>query len=180
MDERHRLYGVMAEFEDPTAVVEAARKAYASGYRRMDAFSPYPIEELTDALGIKHTRLPLVVLLGGIIGCLGGYALCYWVSKYAYPLNIGGRPLHSWPAFIPVTFECTILLAALAAVFGMLALNGLPQPYHPVFNVESFEMVSRNRFFLCIEARDPMFKLEKTREFLEGLEGVLGVSDVED
>jgi hypothetical protein len=180
MDERHRLYGVMAEFEYPTAVVEATRKAYVSGYRRMDAFSPYPIEELTDALGIKPTRLPLIVLLGGILGCVGGYALCYWVSKYAYPLNIGGRPLHSWPAFIPVTFECTILLAALAAVFGMLALNGLPQPYHPVFNVDSFEMVSRNRFFLCIEARDPMFELEKTRDFLGALEGVVGVSDVED
>jgi len=180
MDERHRIYGVMAAFEDPTAVVEATRKAYASGYRRMDAFSPYPIEELTDALGIKHTKLPLIVLIGGIMGCIGGYALCYWVSKYAYPLNIGGRPLHSWPAFIPVTFECTILLAAFAAVFGMLALNGLPQPYHPVFNVDSFETASRNRFFLCIEARDPFFELDKTRDFLRSLEGVVEVSDVED
>jgi len=170
----------MAEFESPTAVVEAARRSYSAGYRRMDAFSPYPIEELTDALGIKHSKLPLIVLIGGIIGCLGGYGLCYWVSAMVYPLNIGGRPLHSWPAFIPVTFECTILLAAFAAVFGMLALNGLPQPYHPVFNVDAFEMVSRNRFFLCIEARDPMFKLEKTRDFLGSLEGVLEVSDVED
>src|SRR4029453_15252953 len=169
MDERHRLYGVMAEFEDPTAVVEATGKAYVSRYRRMDAFSPYPIEELTDALGIKHTRLPLIVLLGGILGCVGGYALCYWVSKYAYPLNIGGRPLHSWPAFIPVTFECTILLAALAAVLGMLALNGLPQPYHPVFNVPRFALASRNRFFLCIESKDPKFDLEGTRKFLEGM-----------
>jgi len=180
MAEAHKLYGVMAEFESPTSVVEAARRSYSAGYRRMDAFSPYPIEELTEALGIKHSKLPLIVLIGGIIGCLGGYGLCYWVSAIVYPINIGGRPLHSWPAFIPVTFECTILLAAFAAVFGMLALNGLPQPYHPVFNVDAFEMVSRNRFFLCIEARDPMFKLEKTREFLEGLEGVLGVSDVED
>ena len=170
----------MAEFESPTAVVEAARRAYASGYRRMDAFSPYPIEELTEALGIKQSKLPLIVLIGGILGCLGGYALCYWVSAMVYPLNIGGRPLHSWPAFIPVTFECTILLAALSAVFGMLALNGLPQPYHPVFNVDAFEMASRNRFFLCIEARDPMFKSEATREFLGSLEGVLEVSDVED
>ena len=180
MAEVHKLYGVMAEFESPTAVVEAARRSYSAGYRRMDAFSPYPIEELTEALGIKHSKLPLIVLIGGILGCLGGYGLCYWVSAIVYPINIGGRPLHSWPAFIPVTFECTILLAAFAAVFGMLALNGLPQPYHPVFNVDAFEMVSRNRFFLCIEARDPMFKLEKTREFLEGLEGVLGVSAVED
>lgn len=180
MAEAHKLYGVMAEFESPTAVVEAARRSYSAGYRRMDAFSPYPIEELTEALGIKHSKLPLIVLIGGILGCLGGYGLCYWVSAIVYPINIGGRPLHSWPAFIPVTFECTILLAAFAAVFGMLALNGLPQPYHPVFNVDAFEMVSRNRFFLCIEARDPMFKFEKTREFLEGLEGVLGVSAVED
>ena len=180
MDETHKLYGVMAEFETPTAVVEATRSAYAAGYRRMDAFSPYPIEELTDALGIKHTKLPLIVLIGAILGCLGGYALCYWVSADVYPLNIGGRPLNSWPAFIPVTFECTILLAAVAAVFGMLALNGLPHPYHPVFNVDSFELVSRNRFFLCIEARDPMFEREKTRRFLVSLEGVMEVCDVED
>jgi len=180
MTETHKLYGVMAEFEDPTAVVEASRKAYAAGYRRMDAFSPYPIEELTEALGIKHTKLPLIVLIGGVLGCLGGYALCYWVSFSVYPLNIGGRPLNSWPAFIPVTFECTILLAAFAAVFGMLALNGLPQPYHPVFNVDSFEMATRNRFFLCIEARDPMFERKKTRGFLTQLEGVAEVRDVED
>jgi hypothetical protein len=180
MDETRKLYGLMAEFEDPTAVVEATRKAYAVGYRRMDAFSPYPIEELTDALGIKPTKLPLIVLISGILGCLGGYALCYWVSTDVYPLNIGGRPLNSWAAFIPVTFECTILLAAFAAVFGMLALNGLPQPYHPVFNVDSFEMVSRNRFFLCIESRDAMFEREKTRGFLRGLEGVADVRDVED
>ena len=180
MDEKHKLYGVMAEFETPTAVVEAARKAYAAGYRRMDAFSPYPIEELTDALGIKHTKLPLIVLIGAILGCLGGYALCYWVSSDVYPLNIGGRPLNSWPAFIPVTFECTILLAAFAAVFGMLALNGLPQPYHPVFNVDEFEMATRNRFFLCIEARDSMFERQKTRGFLTRLEGVAEVRDVDE
>ena len=179
MEERHAIYGVMAEFEDPTAVVEAARAAHAAGYRRMDAFSPYPIEELTDALGIKHSRLPLVVLIGGLVGCFGGYLLCYWVSASAYPLNIGGRPLHSWPAFIPVTFECTILLAALAAVFGMLALNGLPQPYHPVFNVERFALASRNTFFLCIEARDPNFDRVRTREFLSELEGAKEVTDVE-
>ena len=178
MDDK-RLYGVMAEFENPTAVVDAARKAHEAGYRRMDAYSPYPIEELTEALGIKHTKLPLIVLIGGITGCLGGYGLCYWVSAMVYPLNIGGRPLHSWPAFIPVTFECTILLAALAAVFGMLALNGLPQPYHPVFNVPRFELATRNHFFLCIESRDPKFDHELTREFLAGLEGAVEVTDVE-
>ena len=179
MDDKHPVYGLMAEFENPTAVVEAAKRAYAAGYRKMDAFSPYPIEELNDALGIKQSRLPLIVLIGGILGCVGGFSLCYWVSAIANPFNIGGRPLYSWPAFIPVTFELTILLAAFAAVFGMLALNGLPQPYHPVFNVERFEMASRNHFFLCIESRDPMFEHEKTREFLARLEEATEVHDVE-
>jgi hypothetical protein len=159
----------MAEFEDPNDLVSATRRARAEGYRRMDAYSPLPIEELHEALGAEHTRLPLIVLLGGIVGCLGGYGLQYWSATLAYPLNIGGKPLHSWPAFIPVTFECTILVAALSAVFGMLALNGLPQPYHPVFNVPRFALASRNRFFLCIEATDPRFDLHKTRAFLETL-----------
>ncbi|HSQ19145.1 MAG TPA: DUF3341 domain-containing protein [Blastocatellia bacterium] len=178
MSQRPQLYGLIAEFEEPTRIVQAARRAYEEGYRRMDAYSPFPIEELTEAIGFRHTRLPLIVLIGGIIGCVGGFALCYWVSAIAYPLNIGGRPLNSWPAFIPVTFECTILLAALSAVFGMLALNGLPQPYHPVFNVPSFEQASRNRFFLCIESTDPKFREEETRKFLEGL-GAREVTDVE-
>jgi ActD protein len=159
----------MAEFEDPNALVSATRRAYHEGYRRMDAYSPFPIEELHDALGAHHSRLPLIVLIGGIIGCLGGYTLQYWVSTMAYPLNIGGKPLHSWPAFMPVTFECTILVAALSAVLGMLALNGLPMPYHPVFNVPRFALASRNRFFLCIEGTDPKFDLEETRRFLEQL-----------
>ena len=163
------LYGVMAEFDDPTALVAATHRAYLEGYRRMDAYSPFPIEELHEALGSRHTRLPLIVLIGGLVGCIGGYALQYWVSAAAYPLNIGGKPLHSWPAFIPVTFECTILVAALSAVFGMLALNGLPMPYHPVFNVSRFALASRNRFFLCIEATDTKFGLEETRKFLETL-----------
>ena len=169
MNEKQRLYGLMAEFDEPTTIVVAARRAHEEGYRRMDAYSPFPIEELTEAIGFTHTKLPLIVLIGGIVGCLGGFTLCYWVSTIAYPLNIGGRPLNSWPAFIPVTFECTILLAALAAVLGMLALNGLPHPYHPVFNVPGFEEVTRNRFFLCIEAADPKFDLEQTRRFLETL-----------
>ena len=178
MSQRPPLYGLIAEFEEPTRIVQAARRAYEEGYRRMDAYSPFPIEELTEAIGFRHTRLPLIVLIGGIIGCVGGFALCYWVSAITYPLNIGGRPLNSWPAFIPVTFECTILLAALSAVFGMLALNGLPQPYHPVFNVPSFEQASRNRFFLCIESADPKFREQETRKFLEGL-GAREVTDVE-
>ena len=163
------LYGVIAEFEDPNALIAATQRAHQAGYRRMDAYSPYPIEELHEALGARHTRLPLIVLIGGICGCIGGYALQYWSSVIAYPLNIGGKPLHSWPAFIPVTFECTILAAALSCVLGMLALNGLPMPYHPVFNLPRFALASRNRFFLCIEAEDPKFDIDATRHFLETL-----------
>lgn len=167
MATRSSVYGLMAEFDDPTALVKATDRAHHEGYRRMDAYSPFPIEELHDALGSRASRLPLIVLLGGLFGCIGGYGLQYWVSVIAYPVNVGGKPFHSWPAFIPVTFECTILAAALAAVLGMLALNGLPMPYHPVFNVPRFALASRNRFFLVIEATDPQFELEETRRFLE-------------
>jgi hypothetical protein len=163
------IYGLMAEFEDPTSLVTATERAHREGYRRMDAYSPFPIEELHHALGSKPTRLPLIVLIGGLIGCIGGYSLEYWVSVIAYPINIGGKPLHSWPAFIPVTFECTILAAALSCVLGMLALNGLPQPYHPVFSVPRFALASRNRFFLCIESTDPKFDIDATRHFLDSL-----------
>jgi hypothetical protein len=163
------VYGLMAEFDDPNTLVAATHRAHHEGYRRMDAYSPFPIEELPEALGFHDTRLPLIVLVGGLVGCLGGYYLQYWVSAVAYPVNVGGKPFHSWPAFIPVTFECTILAAALAAVLGMLALNGLPTPYHPVFNVPRFALASRNRFFLVIEAADEKFDLEATRRFLETL-----------
>jgi hypothetical protein len=162
-------YGLMAEFEDPTSLVTAAERAHREGYRRMDAYSPFPIEELHHALGSPPSRLPLIVLIGGIVGGLGGYALQYWASAIAYPIIVGGKPLHSWPAFIPITFECTILAAALSCVFGMLALNGLPMPYHPVFNLPRFALASRNRFFLCIESEDPKFDIEATRRFLETL-----------
>jgi hypothetical protein len=173
------VHGLMAEFDDPQSLVTATTRAREEGYRRMDAYSPFPIEELHEALGSHHTRLPLIVLIGGLCGGIGGYLLQYWVSVVAYPVNIGGKPMHSWPAFIPVTFECTILVAALSAVLGMLALNGLPMPYHPVFNVPRFALASRNRFFLCIESKDPKFDLDQTRHFLETL-GPREVSTVAD
>jgi len=183
MDAAHTLppaiYGLMAEFDDPNALVVAAQRARHEGYRRMDAYSPFPIEELHDALGMTTSRLPLIVLVGGLVGCIGGFALQYWVSAVENPWNIGGRPLFSWPAFIPIIFECTILVAALSAVLGMLALNGLPMPYHPVFNVPRFALASRNRFFLVIEAADTKFELEETRRFLETL-GPREVSTVAD
>ena len=166
---RSSLYGLMAEFEDPNSLVAAARRGHEEGYRCLDAYSPFPIEELHEALGAHHTKLPLIVLIGGIVGGLAGYGLQYWASVIAYPLNIGGKPLHSWPAFIPVTFETTILGAALSAVLGMLALNGLPMPYHPVFNVPRFALASRNRFFLVIQSTDAKFTLDGTREFLQSL-----------
>jgi hypothetical protein len=172
------IYGLMAEFTSPEALLAAARRAYTEGYRRMDAYSPFPVEGLAEAIGFRKNLLPLIVLLGGIAGAAGGFYLQYWISVADYPLNIGGRPLNSWPAFIPVTFELTILLAALSAVLGLLALNGLPMPYHPVFNVERFELASRNRFFLGIEARDPIFDRETTRRFLEDT-GPHGVYEVE-
>ena len=163
------IHGVMAEFDDPTSLVAAVERARREGYRCMDAYSPFPIEELHHAMGGHHSRLPLIVLIGGLVGCIGGFLLQYWAAGIAYPLNVGGRPFNSWPAFIPVTFECTILGASLSAVLGMLALNGLPMPYHPVFNVARFALASRNRFFLCIEARDRKFDLEATTRFLETL-----------
>ncbi|MDO8795239.1 MAG: DUF3341 domain-containing protein [Vicinamibacterales bacterium] len=164
------IYGLVAEFDEPTTLVAAARRAYAAGYRKMDAYSPIPIEGLHEELGFHSTRLPLIVLIGGLVGLAAGYGLQYWSSVYASPMNIGGRPLHSWPSFIPVAFETTILGAALAAVLGMLGLNGLPQPHHPIFNAPRFRMASRHAFFLCIESKDKQFDREATGEFLKSLQ----------
>jgi Protein of unknown function (DUF3341) len=171
------LYGLMAEFDTPGQLVKAAERVRLAGFKNFDAYSPIPIEELSEAMGMRRTRLPLIVLLGGIFGGIGGYGLEYWTQVIAYPMNIGGRPFHSWPHFIPVTFETTVLGAALAAFVGLWALNGLPQPYHPVFNVPAFERASRDRFFLVIETSDPRFDAHQTRKFLREL-SPLGVSDV--
>ncbi len=166
---RPPIYGLLAEFADVHGLLRAVRETRAAGYRRVDAFTPFPVEELAEALGAHDRRLPLLVLAGGIAGGIAGFLIQYWTAVIDYPINVGGRPLNSWPAFIPVIFECTVLGAALAAVLGMLALNGLPMPYHPVFNVPRFALSSRDRFFLCIEARDPRFDRRGTREFLHGL-----------
>jgi hypothetical protein len=163
------LYGLLAEFAHPEQLLQATQQAYDAGYRRMGAYTPIPIEGLTEALGRLPTRLPYLVLLGGLLGGLGGYVMQYYASVVSYPLNVGGRPLHSWPAYLPITFESAILGAALFAVLGMLALNGLPQPYHPLFNVPEFRLASRDRFFLCIQAIDPAFDREATRQFLQSL-----------
>jgi hypothetical protein len=178
MNTESELYGLMAEFDDPEELLAATRRAYAEGYRKMDAYTPFPVHGLAEALGHRGVRLPRIALAGGILGALAGYGLQYFASVISYPLNIGGRPLNSWPAFIPVTFEMTILIAALITVLGMLGLNGLPEPYHPVFNVPNFELASRSHFFLCIEATDPKFDREATRRFLESL-GPHSVAEVE-
>jgi hypothetical protein len=171
------LHGLLAEFESPDDLLHAAERVHAEGYRHMDAYTPLPIEGLAEAIGFHRNRLPLLVLIGGIVGALGGFLSQYWAAVIDYPINVGGRPLNSWPSFIPVTFEVTILVAALTTVLGMLALNGLPMPYHPVFNVPRFALASRDRFFLLIEAADPRFDREATLRLLESL-GAREVSDV--
>src|SRR3989440_10994000 len=166
---RSRIYGVMGEFGTPEDLIHAVEKVREAGYRRFDASAPFPVEGLSEPLGLKRNLVPAITLLGGLAGGLGGFGFQYWAAAIAYPMNIGGRPLNSWPAFIPVTFELTILGASLAAVFGMLALNGLPQPYHPLFNVPNFQLASRDKFFIVIEVRDKKFNLDETHHFLETL-----------
>lgn len=168
-----QLYGLIAEFATPDAVILAARKAHEAGYRRMDAYSPLPVHGLAEAMGVRRTRVPFVVLVGALCGAVFGYGLQYYMTALAYVHNIGGRPIHSWPSYIPVTFETTVLFASLSAVVGMLVMNGLPQPYHPVFNHPRFAAeASTDRFFLCIEAHDLNFSLDETAQFLRTLDPV--------
>ncbi len=168
-ERRSQLFGVMGEFSTPEDLLAATKKAREAGYKHVEAYTPFPVEGLSEAVGFRWTAVPLLTLMGGVGGGLTGFGLQYWVAAITYPLNIGGRPLNSWPAFIPVTFELTVLGASIFAGFGMLALNKLPQPYHPVFNVERFAQASTDKFFLCIEARDPKFDLAETSRFLQSL-----------
>src|SRR4051794_37843880 len=163
------LYGLLAEFPGPTELVEAARRAHEEGYRRVDAYSPFPVDGLAEALGFHRTGMPMVMFLGGLTGAVAGYLMQWWIAAVDYPLNVGGRPLNSWPLFIPVVFEMIVLISALAGVFGLLGLCGLPMPYHPLFNAPRFALASRDRFFLCIESSDPRFDRDATRRFLEAL-----------
>jgi hypothetical protein len=165
-----RLYGLMAEFATPDEIVRASKQAYAAGYRRMDAYSPMPVHGLDEAIGFRNNRVSLVVLIGALIGAATGYGLCWFMVAIPYVHNVGGRPIHSWPAFIPITFETTVLFASLFAVVGMIFMNGLPRPYHPVFNAPNFDRATHDRFFLCIETTDPKFDVDETRSFLEGLQ----------
>jgi Protein of unknown function (DUF3341) len=172
------LYGLLAEFEDANALTEATKRTYDAGYRKMDAYSPFPIEHVWEAMGIEDRPVSFFVLCGGLVGLIAGFGLCYWVSTIAYPLNVGGRPFNSWPSFIPVTFELTILIASFAAVLSMIGLNGLPMPYHPVFNVPSFLRASQDKFFIAIEAADPKFDRKNTHDFLKSL-GAKEINEVE-
>lgn len=169
--------GLLAEFETAEDLLRATRRAYAAGYRAMDAYSPFPVEGLTDALGWRTNAIPLIGFFGGLTGALTGIGMQYWIHAVALPINVGGRPLDSWPSFVPVTFELAVLFSALSMVAGLFILNGHPEPYHPVFNVLAFGRASRDRFFLCIESRDPSFDHDATRQFLQSL-GAGEVADV--
>jgi len=166
-------YGLLAEFATAEALLDAARRARAAGYRRVEAYAPFAVDGLGEAVGFGRNHVPLLTLIGGVLGGGGTYFLQWYTAVIDYPINVGGRPLHSWPSFMPATFELTILGAALAAAIGMLALNGLPQLHHPLFNLPEFDLASRNRFFLCLRADDPAYDAERGRAMLDGLEPLL-------
>lgn len=172
-----QLYGIVAEFEDPDAILSAAKRTREAGYERIEAYSPFPVHGLSHIVGGEDHRIKWIIFFGGVIGAIVGFGLQSWVSMVAYPHNVGGKPLFSWPAFIPITFECMVLFASGAAVIGMLGLNGLPRPHHPMFDAKNFERCSRDRFFLCIEADDPSFDSKEVSKFLGSL-GALEVSEV--
>lgn len=169
MEEQGRIHGLLAEFTEAEALLAAARRARAEGFRKMDAYTPFPVEGLAEAVGFPRTRLQGLVLLAGLAGGIGAFVMQYYSSVIDYPINIGGRPLNSWPAYVPIIFELTVLAASLTSLLAMVILNGLPRPHHPVFGAPGFERASLDRFFLCITADDPKFDVQETRRFLEGL-----------
>lgn len=171
------LYGLMAEFASAEKLKTAVEKARAAGYRGVEAYSPFPVEGLAESTGLKRNWVPPIVLAGGLVGGIGGYFMQWYSAVISYPINSGGKPPHSWPEFIPVTFELTVLCAAIAGVLGMLWLNGLPRLHHPVFNVREFDLASRNRFFLCLRPDGTAFAPDAARDFLNRLEAI-GIWDV--
>jgi hypothetical protein len=177
-DAKPKLFGLMAEFASVDALFAATRRARQAGYREMDAYTPYAVEGLAEELGEGKTRVPVVVLIGGLVGAGAGFLMQYWSMAVDYPFNAGGRPLNSWPAFIPIAFEMMILVASISAFLSMLFMNDLPRPHHPLFNVPQFARASQDRFFLCIEATDPKFDAERTLEFLSAAESHLGIVEV--
>jgi len=175
---KHIVWGIAAEFEEPDELIECARRARLEGYTRMDAYTPMPVEGLSEAIGFRNKQMPALMFLGGLLGGTSGYFMEWFANTQSYPLNLGGRPYHTWPNFIVITFECTVLACALTGVFGMIILNGLPTLYHPIFNTPNFDRASQDRFFFAIEARDKNFELEKTLAFMKA-QGAVNVSIVE-
>jgi hypothetical protein len=178
-DSAPKVHGLIAEFNEPEQLMAAATAAYSAGYRSMDAYTPFPIHGLAEAIGFKKTYVSLFTLIGGLTGCATGFLMQYIATTWHYPYMIGGKPFNSWPSYMPITFEMTILFGSFAALGSMLLLNGLPQPYHPIFNAQNFDRASSDGFFLCIESGDPQFDADRTREFLRGLHAV-NVSEVMD
>lgn len=169
MKKKREIHGMLAEFGSEEAVLEAAHKVKAAGYTRAEAYTPFAVEGLAEALGSSRTRVPAITFWFGVLGAIVGFGMCWYANVISYRWNVGGRPPNSWPAFIPITFEVMVLGASMGAVLGMLGLNGLPQPYHPVFNAPQFQLASKDRFFICIEATDLNYDTERTRTFLQEL-----------